>query len=78
MSQLRKRPRLRLDSGAYQPLRRVVLERDGWRCQNCGLAANLHVHHIQPRSHLGDDLQQNLITLCASCHRDAHLEKIKT
>jgi 5-methylcytosine-specific restriction endonuclease McrA len=68
-----KRPRLRLDPVAYRELRQQVLERDGWRCQFCGSVAALEVHHLQPRSHLGDDAQENLIALCAGCHRSAHL-----
>ena len=35
--------------------------------------ANLEVHHKQFRSHLGDDLEENLITLCASCHGKVHI-----
>lgn len=31
-----RRSRLRLGREAYDELRRQVLERDGWRCQNCG------------------------------------------
>jgi HNH endonuclease len=27
--------------------------------------ANLQVHHMKPRSRLGGDVQENLITLCA-------------
>ena len=76
MTQLRpKRPRLRLDSESYSQLRQQVLERDGWRCQYCGHSAGLEVHHIQRRSGLGDDAEQNLITLCATCHQIIHLHK---
>ena len=49
-----------------------VLQRDGWRCQNCGSLTNLQVHHLKFRSRLGDDAESNLITLCASCHRAIH------
>jgi len=49
-----------------------VLDRDGWKCQQCGRAAELHVHHIQFRSGLGDDEVDNLITLCSECHRAVH------
>ncbi len=69
----RKRPRLRLEPEAYRQLSRAVLARDGWRCQHCGTAQNLQVHHLRPRSRLGDDAEENLITLCAACHRAWHL-----
>ncbi len=67
-----KRPRLVLDPEAYQQLCRQVLRRDGWRCQHCGNRTNLQVHHIQPRSHLGKDAEENLITLCSDCHSRVH------
>jgi 5-methylcytosine-specific restriction endonuclease McrA len=67
-----KRPRFRLDPESYRRLRQEVLERDRWRCQYCGATAELEVHHINFRSHLGHDEEQNLITLCWSCHRKIH------
>jgi 5-methylcytosine-specific restriction endonuclease McrA len=73
MQELRqKRPRLKLDPEEYNSLRNRVLERDGWRCQSCGSSKDLHVHHLNKRSELGDDALDNLITLCASCHRQRH------
>jgi 5-methylcytosine-specific restriction endonuclease McrA len=67
-----KRPRLRLDFESYQRLCQKVLARDGWRCQRCGCSVNLQVHHIRFRSQLGDDAEENLITLCADCHEQFH------
>ena len=68
-----RRQRSRLNTQAYRALRRSILERDGWRCQACGSMSNLEVHHIQHRSQLGDDADDNLITLCSLCHRRTHL-----
>jgi len=67
-----KSPRLRLDATSYRELHRRVLERDGWRCQGCGSMQRLQVHHLKRRSHMGSDVEQNLITLCAWCHERAH------
>jgi 5-methylcytosine-specific restriction endonuclease McrA len=67
-----RRPRLRLDPDSYRKLRAEVLQRDGWRCQNCGRPDRLQVHHIRSRGRLGDDAGENLITLCADCHGDIH------
>ena len=67
-----KNPRLRLDSTSYRELHRQVLERDGWRCQVCGSMQCLQVHHLKLRSQSGGDVEQNLITLCAECHEQAH------
>jgi 5-methylcytosine-specific restriction endonuclease McrA len=67
-----KRPRLHLDSKPYNQLRQEILQRDGWRCQLCGRRSNLEIHHQEFRSHCGDDSEPNLITLCATCHKQVH------
>jgi len=78
MADLRpRRPRVRLDPDSYRKLRIEVLERDGWRCQHCGASDHLQVHHIRSRGRLGDDAGENLITLCADCHRDIHRNRFK-
>jgi hypothetical protein len=70
-----KRPRIRLQGEQYTQLCRQVLERDNWRCQNCGRTSDLQVHHIGFRSSLGDDSSENLLTLCFYCHRQLHTGK---
>ena len=67
-----KRTRLRLDRELYEQLRNQVLRRDGWRCQSCGSISNLEVHHREFRSRSGNDSEQNLITLCVTCHAGVH------
>ena len=73
-SSIPRQPRLRLDPVSYHALCQRVLERDGWRCQRCGRSQGLEAHHMQMRSQLGGDLEENLITLCSACHRQAHLQ----
>jgi 5-methylcytosine-specific restriction endonuclease McrA len=68
-----KGARLRLDAASYRALRQTVLKRDGWRCQNCGASSDLQIHHICRRSAQGSDVEENLITLCAACHRQIHV-----
>ena len=68
----RTKGRRRLEPDAYQELCRQILERDGWKCQNCGTKQLLQVHHIQFRSRSGDDSEENLITLCSHCHEAVH------
>jgi 5-methylcytosine-specific restriction endonuclease McrA len=65
-------PGLRLDSVSYERLRQQVLRRDSWRCQSCGAMSNLEVHHKEFRSHSGHDSDENLITLCTTCHAYVH------
>jgi len=69
---LPKPKRVKLDPEAYAQLCRQVLGRDSWRCQDCGSASQLQVHHLRFRSALGDDDIENLITLCFSCHERIH------
>ena len=72
-----RQPRLRLDPDSYRKLRAEVLQRDGWRCQTCGSSDRLQVHHIRSRGRLGDDTDENLITLCADCHGSIHRKYLK-
>ena len=65
---------MRLDPESYKALRQRVLRRDGWRCQLCGTMSNLQVHHKQFRSRSGHDSEENLITLCFTCHASVHGE----
>src|SRR5260370_1116567 len=48
-----RQPRLKLNPEEYTLVRNQVLERDGWRCPDCGAAQNLQVHHMKPSSQLG-------------------------
>lgn len=41
-------------------------------CLRCGAAGN-HLHHRRRRRDGGHD-PQNLVTLCAWCHRDVHAD----
>lgn len=55
-------------------VRREVLARDGHRCQapGCGRTRFLEVHHTVPRLRGGTNHPENLVTLCAACHRLWH------
>lgn len=57
--------------------REAVLNRDGYTCQICGAKhTRLEVHHITYRSKGGTDDEDNLITLCESCHKKIHTREI--
>lgn len=56
-----------------------VLYRDNHTCQHCKgkkKDSRLEVHHIIFRKDKGSDEQENLITLCKTCHDDLHDGKI--
>jgi 5-methylcytosine-specific restriction endonuclease McrA len=67
-----KHSRIKLQPDDYADLCREVLSRDNWRCQSCGRAGELQVHHLRFRSALGADNTENLITLCVFCHEKIH------
>ena len=52
-----------------------ILKRDGFRCRICGRSPKdytdieLHIHHIRPWSRGGLTHDDNLITLCHTCHK---------
>lgn len=57
--------------------RAVVEERAGGRCEGCGLAGDLDLHHRKYRSRGGSHDAHNLIALCglgntSGCHGTAH------
>ena len=59
-------------------LKPVILLRDSFTCQLCGTTeGKLVIHHIIPVKYDKDDQNiknpDNLITLCPTCHKTAHL-----
>lgn len=72
-----KRSRLQLPPKEYKALCNRVMNRDGWKCRHCGYRNNLTCHHVLFRSQGGDDIENNLLTLCDTpdglgCHRAVH------
>ena len=65
------RYRVWLGTDQWQYRRHQALERDEYRCQNCGSHAQLVVHH-QSYDHVGDEWPQDLIVLCRECHDWEH------
>jgi hypothetical protein len=58
--------------------RKSVYQRDNYICQNCGRKggssgdAELHAHHIVPKSKGGTHKPSNLVTVCKKCHKAIH------
>ena len=65
------RHHLHLHARRWAAIRRVVFERDGYRCVMCGSAGRLECDHIAPlqREPGQDPFDPNgLQTLCRACH----------
>ena len=60
-----------LHTPQWRRLRRVVFDRDYWRCKSCGKRGRLECDHVVPM-HLGGAAfdPANLQTLCRGCHID--------
>ena len=68
---MRSRYHAALDSRRWQHVRKLALDRDGYRCRKCGKAGRLEVDHVRPMERGGQPYQfGNLQTLCRGCHID--------
>lgn len=64
----------RVDAIEFRKIRKMVLERDGHRCQLCGSEnKQLYVHHMIPYRISPHNEFNNLISLCSQCHTKAEM-----
>lgn len=54
--------------GIPSAVRRAVMERDEFTCQECGATDDLALDHIYPLSLGGEDTEDNLRVLCRPCN----------
>lgn len=65
-----------LHTSVWYKLRAKRLKMDNFRCQRCGAAINVQVHHIHyPEVWGEEDYANDLITLCDECHEAIHKNK---
>jgi 5-methylcytosine-specific restriction endonuclease McrA len=69
----RKAPK-RGDKGKFSSKTiKEILERDNYQCVRCG---SYHLeavpHHVIYRSQGGEGIKRNGVSICLSCHREAH------
>ena len=60
-----------IESDEWSKKRLARVKMDGYKCQMCGTAKNLVVHHIT-YDRLGHESLDDLITLCHNCHEKIH------
>ena len=63
--------------GLSKELALAVFTRDQWKCRHCNDRNGVHPHHVIYKSHGGEDAMDNLVTICAGCHRAHHDGKLK-
>ena len=67
--------RFHTDAGSWALVRfrRKVLDARGWRCEACGKAGRLELHHPKPLKNGGAALDdKNAKILCRQCHIQHH------
>jgi hypothetical protein len=65
--------REKLKDPRWQRKRLEVLNRDKWSCRWCREKnETLHVHHLRYRGEPWEAADEDLITLCESCHTDEY------
>jgi len=50
--------------------RKIIIERDNYRCINCGSTYMLTPAHYISRAYGGLGIPQNVVVLCVRCHRE--------
>lgn len=61
----------KLKDPRWQKKRLEIMERDDWTCQGCGKKEEtLNIHHIKYSKNPWESKDDELITLCESCHSE--------
>jgi len=56
----------------WDRVKKAVLERDQYKCRECGSTKDLEVHHMRLWIKVKEHKEEDLITLCYTCHRNHH------
>ncbi|WP_137744564.1 HNH endonuclease [Robertmurraya siralis] len=75
--QHKRRVPKRGDRGKFSPKTiKAICERDNYQCVRCG---SYHLekvpHHVIYKSQLGEGTKRNGVSICISCHQEAHAKK---
>jgi len=63
----------------WREIRKEIYRRDNWRCRECGVKntlsgkSKIQCHHID--FNIENNFEDNLITLCASCHAKTNFKR---
>jgi 5-methylcytosine-specific restriction endonuclease McrA len=60
-----------MKSEEWRRRRRLIFNRDGWRCTFCGGLGFLECHHLD-YTRFGDERPEDLVTICGPCHEEEH------
>ena len=68
LMRFKKTKQIRLTGQKKKDLQFAVLERDNFTCRQCDEWTQSPPHHIKKISQGGDDIMENMVTLCITCH----------
>ncbi|MGY5851469.1 HNH endonuclease [Salegentibacter sp. F14] len=60
-----------LKSDKWQEIRKLVLERDDYKCRKCNIKPATAVHHLT-YNNVGNEKLSELISICDECHEEIH------
>lgn len=75
--EIRKTYKFKRRGGFKQILKKSCLSRDDNKCVSCGAREHLEIDHIKEIIDGGDNILENLQTLCHTCHRNKTNSEIK-
>ena len=61
----------------WKAKRKEILDRDSFTCRSCQATGRLHVHHIHYTGEPWEAPNDDLLTVCPSCHKKIHCGSIK-
>ena len=64
-----------MNSDGWRKKRNKKLKEAGYKCELCGSAKNLRVHHITYEN-LGHEPMDDLLAVCDNCHKKLHKEDL--
>jgi 5-methylcytosine-specific restriction endonuclease McrA len=69
-----KQKKIRLTGKALAKLNEYIYDRDHRHCIICEtwVAEGTKFHHVKLKSHGGEDVKENGVLLCMSCHTEVH------
>ena len=56
----------------WQDIRNALINKRGYKCEKCGRARNIQVHHLGYENEWNFENEKDLMLLCKSCHNLAH------
>jgi len=64
-----------INSNKWKTIRKRMFKLRGKKCETCGSRSKIHVHHLTYERFGGDELDEDLLIVCSTCHEELHPSK---